>query len=357
MILSNDFILADTDQTKRLKEICLSSSAYSCSGEIYKLLSREVLHELVKRIPNKSIKLPSDLLYGKKVITGEEKFLENLDKYIGYIRDRYLIDHIELTILIEISLSNKYNKILFDMDDYHQNQNYKKYHDAFRKMFLFNFYDNIRFYSKYVDKNEAINLFLDETKNLDFDTPKDIILLENIFIKIFNNRHSNLFNSFIPNNEVDEDKYDFYVNQVNWVLSDYYEKGTYSFELTDDDHYIDVYNGDKLIFNVIKNKILDKEIKVRFGIINKNFCGDKIITFTKQEFKDILNRLKNIDSHKRYDVNYDFIDSTLVMNFWNYEGTQFLDIYFEYSNNGDKFVIGLDPEDTKNLYKLIKEQV
>ena len=45
------------------------------------------------------------------------------------------------------------------------------------------------------------------------------------------------------------------------------------------------------------------------------------------------------------------------MNFWNYEGTQFLDIYFEYSDNGDKFVIGLDPEDTKNLYKLIKEQV
>ena len=72
--MSNDFILADTDQTKRLKEICLSSSAYSCSGEIYKLLSREVLHELVKRIPNKSIKLPSDLLYGKKLSLVKKSF-------------------------------------------------------------------------------------------------------------------------------------------------------------------------------------------------------------------------------------------------------------------------------------------
>ena len=355
--MSNEFILPDTDQIRRMKEVCLSSSAYSCGGELYKLLSRDILHELVKKIPNKSIKLPSDLLYGKKVITSEEKFLENLDKYIGYIKDRYLIQHIELLILIEMSLSNKYNSILFDMSDYHHNQNYIKYHDAFRKMFLFNFYDNIRFYSKYVDKYDSINLFLDETKDLDFDDPKDIILLENIFIKVFNNRFDNLFNSFVPNNEVDEDKYYFYIHQVNWVLSDYYEKGTYSFELTDNDHYIDLYNGDKLIFNVIKDKRIKDEIKVRFGVINKNFCADKIITFKKQEFKNILDRIKNIDTHKTFDVNYDFIDSTLVMNFWNYEGIQFLDIYFEYSNNGDKFVISMDPEDTKNLYKLIKEQV
>ena len=111
MILSNDFILADTDQTKRLKEICLSSSAYSCSGEIYKLLSREVLHELVKRIPNKSIKLPSDLLYGKKVITSEEKFLQVREVYhdlITCIIPLHKNMHYYLNKLLSFFLSDQY---------------------------------------------------------------------------------------------------------------------------------------------------------------------------------------------------------------------------------------------------------
>lgn len=71
-----------------------------------------------------------------------------------------------------------------------------------------------------------------------------------------------------------------------------------------------------------------------------------------------MNRLKKIDISKKYDVTYDFIDPSLRFNFWNEEGIQFLDIFFEYSDNSsNKYMVALDTEDTKNLYELISKQV
>ena len=71
--MRNNYISVD-EQTNRLKEICLSSCAYSCIGEIYKLLNCEILQKLINKIPKQTIKLKSDLLYGKDTISREEKF-------------------------------------------------------------------------------------------------------------------------------------------------------------------------------------------------------------------------------------------------------------------------------------------
>ena len=52
------------------------------------------------------------------------------------------------------------------------------------------------------------------------------------------------------------------------------------------------------------------------------------------------------------------IDSSLKFNFWIEQKMQFLDIIFEYNNNStNKYMISLDPRDTKKLYKLISKQV
>ena len=72
---------------------------YSCSGEVYKLLSLEVLYKLVKKIKKDTIKLNSKLVYEKNQITLEENFVSTFDKYIGYIRDTYTINHNELLII------------------------------------------------------------------------------------------------------------------------------------------------------------------------------------------------------------------------------------------------------------------
>ena len=61
--LASEFILEDTEQTARMKEMALSD-AYSCSGEMYKLLSYEVMHNLVKKIKKGEVKLKSDFVYG-----------------------------------------------------------------------------------------------------------------------------------------------------------------------------------------------------------------------------------------------------------------------------------------------------
>ena len=47
--MESEYILKDNEQIKRMKEHALLSH-FGCSGEIYKLLSLEVLHNLVKKI-------------------------------------------------------------------------------------------------------------------------------------------------------------------------------------------------------------------------------------------------------------------------------------------------------------------
>ena len=51
--MESEYILEDTEQIKRMKKHALLSH-FGCSGEIYKLLSLEVLHNLVKKIKKRS---------------------------------------------------------------------------------------------------------------------------------------------------------------------------------------------------------------------------------------------------------------------------------------------------------------
>lgn len=344
-------------KVERMKELCLNK-AYSCGGEIYKFLNGDYLPSMLDKITDGTIKLTSNLAYGKDVITHEEKFLGNLDKYIGYVRDHYHIDHIEQDMLIELSLTNKYSEILYCLDDFHKNQNYTKFFDGYRKMFLYYFYDNIVYYSNYVDNNSPINKLLNKIKSYSFDNDEDIIEIEKVLIPIINNRKDNIYQSCIPHNEIEELKYNFYINQIEWIISDYYEKGIYDFEINSKDNYITIDSGTKILFNILEFKKIKKEYIIRFGIKNHYFRADKIITFKEKELKDLLKRMSKNDISKRYDTEYSFIDSTLRFNFWNQEKIQFLDIRFEFcEDNDDAIKIGLDPIDTKELYILINHQL
>ena len=212
----------NNEQIERMKILSLND-VYFCNGEMYKLLCGKFLPNLITNLQNEELKISNDLVYGKSIITKAEKFLENLDKYIGYIRNNYLINYTELSMIIEVSLNNKYSKILFSQEDYYQNENYNIYTNQYRKMFLFNFYDNICFYSKIVSKESSINKFLQEIKQYNFDDEKDIVEIEKIFIKIINNRKYDLYNAFVPYRLVNENNYEFYSFQIEWIISDYYE--------------------------------------------------------------------------------------------------------------------------------------
>ena len=202
-------MVKETEQIKRMKELSLNS-VYSCCGEIYRLFSYENLPKLIKKIKMEEVKLNSTLLYGRDIITTEERFLENLNKYIGYVRDHYFVNHIEQFCLIETSLTNKYTKCLFELKDYHVDENYEYYHDMFRKMFMFNFYDNIFYFSNWVDEDSSIKKFVNKFKDYNFNDKKDILEIEKEFIKIIANRKDNFINAFLHHSKMKERDYNFY---------------------------------------------------------------------------------------------------------------------------------------------------
>lgn len=216
-------LVKETDQIKRMKELSLNK-AYSCNGEIYKLFSYDNLPKLIKKIKKGNVKLNSSLLYGRDIITTEERFLENLDKYIGYVRDHYFINHIEQFCMIESTLNNKYAKCLFELKDYHNDENYNYYNDMYRKMFLFNFYDNIHYFSNFVDDESSLKKFVSAFKDYKFDNKNDILVIEKEFIKLLTKRSNNLFNSFLHHSEIKQRDYNFYICQLEWVLDDFYKE-------------------------------------------------------------------------------------------------------------------------------------
>ena len=62
--MQRNYLMRDTLKIKPMKKHSLLWF-YGCSGEVYKLLSLEILHKLVKKIKRGKIKLDSKLLYGR----------------------------------------------------------------------------------------------------------------------------------------------------------------------------------------------------------------------------------------------------------------------------------------------------
>ena len=108
--MKKEWIVPDTEHTKRMKEYAVSD-VYSNGSDLCKLLSIKGMHSLVEKIKKGNIDA-SKLVFGRETITLEERFLENVDRYITYIRDNFYFSSTEQLLTIEESLSNKYAKIL-----------------------------------------------------------------------------------------------------------------------------------------------------------------------------------------------------------------------------------------------------
>ena len=219
--MKSKYVLEDTKQIKRMKKHALLLH-FGCSGEIYKLLSSEVLHNLIKKIDVGNIKLLSNIVYKKGYVTCEEHFIIVLDKYIGYVRDNYLISHNELVLILEETLKNKYNKCLFSKKCFYDNCDYYIYH--FKLMFLYNFLSNIKYFSNI---NVEYNSLKKASEYINIKNISDKNYLNEIegFIKqIVNNRNNNIYNCFIYNKAINKKYNNFYMYQIDWVLDDFYKK-------------------------------------------------------------------------------------------------------------------------------------
>lgn len=362
--LKKDWIIPETEQTKRMKGYALSY-AYVNSGELYRLLDTEVLNKLVVRIKNHNIELKSDIQFGKKVITSEELFLSNLDRYISYVKNHYFVDSIEQYMLIELSLDNKYADVLFDERDFHSEENYYFYFDKFRKMFFFNLYENIMFFKNKFANDSNLYKMSKLLKKYKYSDAEDILTIENILSRTIMLRYSNLVNAFNYYKNINKRDFDFYGYQVEWLVSQYFENEQEKLYKTKvSDNYIKTFNNGILIFNIISDysKLKnDDEILIEFGYQDKYFtCKKKDYFLRKYELQKLIERLehpKKIDNYKPYEETLDFIDPSLSFELWNIVKKECLLIRFKPEKGLNYYNIDLEYYDIPKLVQIIKRQM
>ena len=83
------------------------------------------------------ITVTSNLIHKTNKINQIEQFIFNLDNYITYIKQFIHINPLQLKYLINLTIYNKYNKILYSNLYYYNN--IEKYHKEFEKMFVYNY--------------------------------------------------------------------------------------------------------------------------------------------------------------------------------------------------------------------------
>lgn len=362
--MEKEWIVPDTEQTKRMKKYTVSG-VYSNGSDLCKLLSIKEMHSLIEKIKKGNIDA-SKLVFGRDTITLEERFLENVDRYITYIKDNFYFNSTEQLLTIEESLSNKYANILLCKDNVHsgknQYNNIAKYTAGFIRMYLYNFCNNVLLFSKLYEDNIYTKMLNKELSKYNFDDDEDIFEIEKIFSKIVYLRRNNIINCFMSMINIKEDKYDFYAMQVEWCLSDYYSLNWNTrFGFNYRDNYYIGENGSTLLFNIL-NKENDKYI-IEFGIQNPSFSS-KIDNFimTETEFNKLLDRFKKCyhskEDKKETFEKIDFLDSAVKFLFWkdrfNYE---LVEIEFHFDRSTEFFNVSLERDDIKRFINLLENAI
>lgn len=356
--------ISNMDQIKKMKEYALSG-VYSNGSDLYKLLDKKKLNYLIVKIKKENIDA-SKLVFGKDTITLEERFLENVDRYITYIRDNFYFSSTEQFLTIEESLKNKYAKILLCKDNIHsannQYERIKKYTCGFIRMYLYNFYTNINLFSKLYEDNTYTKRLKKELSKYDFDDDKDIFEIEKIFTKIVYIRRNNIYNCFIPINEIERKHYDFYAFQLEWCLKDYYSLNwNQRFKYGIEDNFFIAENGSTILFNIL-DKEKDKYI-IEFAVQSPYFSA-KINNFcmNDNEFDKLLNRFEKCYLTSKddnvLDEEIDFIDSAISFNFWkdkqNYE---LVELRFHFKRTTEYYNVSLERSDIKLFINLLENSI
>lgn len=351
-----------SSRIKRMQLLCIND-IYTCNGELLRLLKSKIIEPLVNELSNDKITMDSEFIFKKKTVSHEELFLYNLDKYIGYIKDNYFINHNELIAILPLTIDNKYAKILLSKKQFHSDFNYNIYYDSFRKMFLCNVFNNILYYSSLARNQTSFIELYNNFKHYDLDDNKDALAIEDAMKKIINTRRNNLIDIFVNHEEMPKSEHVDIIGEFNNIIKAGLNNNTFDSIINNDDYFITLNTGSKLVFNIKTNLKKLKEndfIIVEFGIENNNFHSKiKDELFNKKEFYKLLSRLEKIVNDKKYNEVYDFINPTLIFNFWCEEHTQFLDIKFDYGCglNTESYIISLNEKDTTNLYEMISEQI
>ena len=106
---------------------------------------------LDKTKSNKKIYIKNDLIHDHP-LSMEEQLLFNIDCYISFLKSKLFIDQLELRYIINLTIYNRYNRVLLSDTYYYDNPNY--YQKEFIKMFMYKYLKNYTFLSKYIDSKK-----------------------------------------------------------------------------------------------------------------------------------------------------------------------------------------------------------
>lgn len=340
----------------------LVNNFYSCSNDILEILKNPTIRKIFDKIPEGNIHLCNPNYFENKIISKKEKYIENLDKYISFIKDNYFINHVEQIKIIELSVVNKYNDILLSEKSLYGNENVNNYIEGFKRMFMYNIYTNLMYLT---DKNYQSNnstYFRADICRYNFDS-SDINKIDIIIGDIINNTNNGLYHLFEPMKFSSKIFYEEDMKLVDNILEKYYSKRKTrcNFGIYEGDNYMETKDGDIVVFNIYNNYYRSKGDRayVEFGIKNNYFSAkSEGYLLTDAELSLLLNKIKNINKKKNYEEDINFINTTLSFKIGCDDNFTYLDIIFRYEDNKDKFfVLQINGDDIKKIKKIIESQI
>lgn len=166
---------------KRKKELIeIALSKYTNGGIIFILINEGHLDHIISKITDENTPTNSKAIIKKGYLTGNEQFISILTGMISYFSSNFITVKYKENALVYI-LEETIPNFMLCKNYWGDNSSIPYYTRNMNKLFVKNFYDNIKFlYYEYFDFFQSINI----NNNLKLNKTKDVNLILDFMIKL-----------------------------------------------------------------------------------------------------------------------------------------------------------------------------
>ena len=111
-------------------------------SDLLTLSHNKKFKDLLNKLSNNVTCIHNHLVHKEKYLSNEEQFIFNLDQYISFLKEHLFINPQEIRYIADLTIYNRYNKILFSTIYYYDNP--ILYIDAYKKMIMYNYRYNVK---------------------------------------------------------------------------------------------------------------------------------------------------------------------------------------------------------------------
>lgn len=207
---------------EELRSMCYSSKIM-CGTELYNLLEKDYMKELVSKIKDGRVKVKSTLLLETNKIQKYELFLYNLDHFVYYLKNRLFMDPTEFQIYLEYMLETPYiDKILFTKEFFIDNS--FKFEVYFWQIACDRIFNVLSVMAILEPIGERLDKLGFNPMEYDIRKKDDAKKVFEFFQGMICCRHDNLFNIFRDNKPIEEREINFFMWAWCDILDEYIKK-------------------------------------------------------------------------------------------------------------------------------------